>query len=415
MGGCRLAPSSSVWGSVRAPLATAPLQKTITYLKEMSHVFSVNCKMVWGDTTPVSAKASYDVHQLYPQALQNPVAEFPMDWSFALIRTIHKMCIAVESNDAGMTPIALFDVVSDKTKCTAAIRVRASGLAIKFLSRFLVDFDGWNDKSFYPTEKAGARFTYGGVARALPPNGIKNVCSSAFATLCKMTNTHMDDSNRRFWWTRVERIENLMFMWIVNRMRRDVRQGIEPNSWTSGVLTVLVREETRTLNKNAELRSMVGEWKQSELATRKQSQKPSTKPVPRPVPSPVPRPAPPKLSHVVHHVSEKQLSPAKTDSDSSSSYSSSSYSSASSPVSTRSGSPIPTAQKPPVLSRDLIRLRFCNFPPRMSPGGAEAYAAVWEPNAPCLSGVVFDPITNLPCAPRGMKFSKNVCMSRSIW
>lgn len=376
--------------------------------------------MVWGDTTPVSAKTSCEEQQLFPQALQSPVAEFPLDWVFALTRTINKICVAVESNDAGMTPIALFDVVSGEANCNTAIRVRASGMAVKFLSRFLVDFEGWNDKSFYPREQSGgARFTYGGVAKALPPNGCKNVCSSAFASLCKMTNTRMDDSNRRFWWTRVERLENLMFMWIVTRMRRDVREGIEPNSWISGVLTVLMREETRTLNKNAELRSMVGAWKQSELATRKLSQKSTTKPVPNPVPNPVPKPVtkpvPPKRNHIVHPVSEKQLSPAKTDSDSSSSYSSSSYSSASSPASTRSGSPIPTVQKPPVLSHDLIRLRFCNFPPRMSPGGAAAYAAVWEPTVPCLSGVVFDPITNLPGAPRGMKFSNSVCMSRSIW
>lgn len=362
----------------------------------MSHVFSINCRVSWSETTPCNNSRFYAEEKLHPSALHDPRAEFPLDWAFALMRSVTKICTAVETHDAGMVPIALFDVSPTQSYCATSIRVRASALAIKFLVRFLEDFEGWNDGKFYPTESSSHHTSYGGAVKMLPPTGNKNVCSSAFASLCKMTKTRLDDSNRRFWWTRVERLENMIFVWLLHRMRRDRHKSPESYSWTSGVLTVLMREESKVLNKNSELRNLVAMWDNVKVEKHPQKN---------------PAAAPLKVL-ATRNAFSQQTSPTRT----SSSYSSSS-SNTSSPCSTRSPSPpadAPVRKAPCVANADLVRLRRCNFPPRMAPEGVP-YHASWDPSVPCLSGIVFDPITNLSCVPRGMNLRKDGCMLKSIW
>ena len=284
------------------------------------------------------------------------------------------MCQLFEANDIGFMANSIAEITaSSENSCTTSITIRASDLAINFLVRFLADFEGWNKCSSYSRDvRRASSITYGAVAMSLPPGTSKNVCSAPFARLCKLSKTELDDTDRRFWWTRVERLENLIFMWILNKLRLEVRKGLGDSAWSSNVLATLMKEETRTLNKNGDLRLLVKRWKedmpkkynkQSKSAHKQQQQQQQEQ----------------QQEQQEQQQEQQQQLELNTISH----------------------------------GADLKKLRLCNFPPRMLPN---LYETSWEPRASFfLSGVVFDPIANLPLAPRGMHLSDHCCLLKSIW
>lgn len=337
----------------------------------MSRVFILNCDIVWSSTTPAAKSLKYNEDSLYPPALQESTSSyFPLAWAFASMRAITKICNLVEQRDSGITPIALFDVDSNESKCEVAVRVRASLLAIKFLVRFLHSFDGWNSVKFYPIELTHLGNS-NNETKIVHRSGCKNICSSAFSTLCKITKANMDDSNRRFWWQRVEKLENLIFVSTLRVLRNETS-----NSWSLGVLTMARREEAKILEKDQELQRIVANWNKQSLSLQLDA-------------------AAPVAAVATTETTETTETTAKQV--------------AAAPV---VAAPQHEKTRISKFDFDLKRLRSCNFPPRLAPNTT---FRTWEPCVPSLSAIVFDPIPNYPSVPIGLKMRRDVCLLKSIW
>lgn len=333
----------------------------------MSRVFILNCDIVWSSTTPAAKSLKYNEDSLYPPALKDSSSYFPLAWAFASMRAITKICNIVEQRDSGITPIALFDVDSNESKCEVAVRVRASLLAIKFLVRFLHSFDGWNSVKFYPIELTHLGNS-NNETKIVHRSGCKNICSSALSSLCKITKANMDDSNRRFWWQRVEKLENLIFMSTLRVLRNETS-----NSWNMGVVTMARCEEAKILEKNQELQRIVANWNKQSLSL--------------------------QLDAAAPVAAVATGAPTATTANKV----------AAAPIFTASEHDKTHVSK---VDDDLKRLRSCNFPPRLAPNTT---FRTWEPCVPSLSAIVFDPIPNYPSVPIGLKMRRDVCWLKSIW
>ena len=332
----------------------------------MSHVFSINCNVLWSATTPEPKSLKYDEGNLYPSALDNQTLFFPLDWVFGLLRAITKLCNLVEQRDIGMTPIAIFDVDSNEKNCEVAVRVRASRLAIKFLVRFLNKYEGWNSSQFYPNEHPQHLTNVSDSGETKIPfiTGCKNVCSAAFSTLCKICKLRMDDSNRRFWWSRVEKIDNLIFMSTLQKLRCET-----PNSWTMGILTLMMREEAKIIGKNLELGKIVASWNNN-----------------------------------------RRIS-LKLDAAAAASTAAAAASTAVSTAAAATAAANAAATeylKRQSIDDDLKRLRSCNFPPRLAPNSM--FVKTWQPHETSFSEIGIDSIM-----PFGMKMKLDGSLMKSIW
>ena len=335
----------------------------------MSHnVFSVATTLEFNDMTPSSVLLS--TSSLYANCLTGESCSFPLSWMCGLIRSITKLCRAIEGCDDGLIAIAVFDIRKDQVSCHATIRLRASALAIRLLTIFLRDFQNWNSAACYPKEIVGKTTSYSGIAR-IPHTTSKNVCAAILPTILKLAGVKAGALETRFWWTRVDHVEKLIFMSTLARIREDRSSGHN--------------EDYRVTHSDAEL---VKFWR-------------------------------PPIYVQSTSINDCKLDTAKGTMPDRSSHSSSSRSS---PYSTRSSSPVsPSTTRQSAPLSDHLKLRTCNFPPRKEVVINDSVVAKWDGRVPCLSGVVFGPFTDggfrhqAPSTPRGLTVNSATKGGLSIW
>ena len=392
----------------------------------MSHVFSVPCTLELDKMTPSTASVSFDDEHVFAPCLKNEAISFPLDWLFALMRATTKLCKGVEVHDSGMVPIAVFDMRKDAASCHATVRVRASALAIRFLTCFLREFDGWNGRSYYPVETSERAVTYSGVAKRLAHKAGKNVCSEAFTSILKSLKVSTGATETRFWWTRVDRYEKLIFLETLAVIKSDASSKSSLSSWEACVATALFQEEAKLLRSSDQL----ADWtrkraKRAKSAQESNSAEPrreitngvaitgkqiqvalSTGPKAAALLSATPSPSGTTATDTIS-CSASSLSSSRSSSRSSSPEISPHRTRSPSPVRDETDSSEPTPmgsnnqRSTPVhlipLLGDHYRLRSCNFPPR-TPGKFDenghvgACRVAWETQTPCLSGIVFGPM-----------------------
>lgn len=366
--------------------------------------------------TPSSSSLS--ASSLYAQCLTGGSYSFPLSWMCGLVRSVTKLCRAIECSNNGLSPIAVFDIRRDQVSCHATIRLRASTLAIRFLTIFLKDFRDWNCSACYPKEVVGKTTSYSGVARLLPHSTSKNMCSAILPLILKLSGVKTGALETRFWWTRVDFVEKLIFISTLAIIREQNMES--PSAWGGCVLTTLYQEESRVTHSHTELIKLSRWNTRHTFAGLCQSMAAQ----------------PTSITDCKTHTVKDAVatSPGVTDqtmSDVSWHASSQSSSSRSSPYSTRSHSPVsPMAARPQAPPRiptetgplsDHLKLRTCNFPPRKRVVHDSVFAK-WDGRVPCLSGIVFGPFIEggfqrhqAPCTPRGLSVNASAKGFLSIW
>lgn len=372
----------------------------------MSHVFSVPVILKFNDMTPASTIVPVSTSVLYPSCLTGESYSFPLSWVCGLLRAITKLCRGIEACDDGLLPLAVFDIRKDDVSCSATIRIKGSPLAIRCLTLFLNEFPNWNHRACYPHEVLGKTITYSGIARMIPHTQSKNVCSAVLPAILKATAVKTGALETRFWWTRVDHVEKLIFLSTLAVIRETNLKT--PSLWNSCVLTALHREEYRVIHSDAELVTW-SKWNTNRNTDVRTKRHPGQTTI---IDSATP--------------AVKGASPgAVTDRMSDVSWHSSSHSSSShsSPYPSRSPSPVPASASTQARNTgplsDHLKLRSCNFPPRKRLVRDNAFA-LWDGRVPCLSGIVFGPFVEggfqrSTCAPRGLTVKTSAQGFVSIW
>lgn len=341
-----------------------------------NYVFSIPCELKFAEMTPTSAKTTFSDSEIFAPCLAGEACTFPLDWVFGLMRAISRLCRAVEVHDFGMVPIAVFEIRKDSDACHATVRTKASALAVRFLTIFLRDFEGWNQLADYPRELPGGAISYSGIARHLPLKTGKNVCSAALPAILKAAAASVGAAETRFWWTLVDRMEKMIVVATLAEIRGSFhRAAAAPSSWEGCVLTALRREELRILQSSDEL----VRWVQAREITE------------RPVGS--------NKRHVKAMLAAPEEPNSPTRITETNMFEC---------VSKAKGESIPPLE-------DHVRLRSCNFPPRKRPACSTIH---WDGKVPCLSGIVFGPSIGAEqqiCAPRGMRVCASTDRFASIW
>lgn len=346
---------------------------TVYIMNRVNHVFSLQCKLEFDEMVPMSASVLFRDSNVYAPCLTGDACFFPLGWVFGLMRAITKLCKAVEGNDDGMIPIAVFEIHKDSSACYATVRTKASSLAVRFSTIFLKDFAGWNDVADYPKELPGRSVSYSGLTRLLS-NGVgKHVCSAVLPAILNATSANVGAAEKRFWWTLVDRFEKMIFLTTLSAIRdtHELKRRAS-SSWEACILTALRQEETKVLRSDDELMiwNKINKVCRVNVCSGRDTQVVSCR---REITECVTRST---KDDVKTMVSGEPLSPGTGTEPS---------------MSESSLSPSTKPHAPPL--EDHIRLRACNFPPRKRLAyTAPDYIVKWDNRIPCLSGIVCRPV-----------------------
>jgi len=394
-----------------------------------NHVFSLPCKLEFAEMVPTSAKVLFHDTSVYTPCLTGDACSFPLGWVFGLMRAVTKLCKAVEVNDGGMSPTAVFDIRKDDSACFVTVRTKASSLAVRFLTIFLKDFDCWNAVADYPKERPRRPISYSGVARLLANKSGKNVCSAALPAILKAVSADVGAAETRFWWTLVDRIEKMIFLTTLSVIR-DTHElkRCAPASWEACILTALRQEETKVLRSDDEIMKWANgnNVRRASARSGRNMQAVSGRPdITERVACSIKDDVKAKATASGEPLSPRTVTEA--------SMSESSLSGSSSRSSSRSASPPPAPlvahqnERPSYGEpsarplEDHIRLRSCNFPPRKRLAFTAPGSVVqWDDRIPCLSGIVFGPMIGSDhqiqrCIPLGMRVNAAARGFVSIW
>jgi hypothetical protein len=297
---------------------------------------------------------------------------YTLEWTTALVKTIHMLSRTVEKIDTGLSPTFIYRIVAKASSKRCFLRLSASKLALKFLCILFSDDEGWNEPDFYFNDRINQP-ELDSISVFTPHH--ESSCSRLFAVFAE---NYQATRERRAFWKYVKKLEDLMFCVVSRKLKKMQcpwsRLTLTITSKRSQELRTLLKEVTKAMQEEEEATTAQPPSPISVVSAPSPPQPPPAPPPPPPArqDTPPPPPPPPPLKLLIKGITK-------------------------------------TSNVPVNIIHE--HLRSCNFPPR---NGLFTHA-IWDTSGP-LSGIIWGHAidqTKPILVPRGMSAPASEFVS--IW